>query len=183
MSAGRCYGANQHVSVNGIKAISRSRSPPDHRPAAHSTMSRQEGIPLLRFYISTTQRTPESGNGGFQLPQGRMEELATLLKKSSRELSYRMQFAEKFPLEENYCNALHKFPSVFFWHLRRVSLFLDFTFPQHSVHLNLALCRRHIEQGRRRLSNGQKSKVPSLGCLPTSTKRPGALTPAGMEIP
>ena len=52
-------------------------------------------------------------NGGFQLPQGRMEELTTLLEKSDRELSYRMKFAEKFPLEENYCNALQKFPS---WH-------------------------------------------------------------------
>ena len=40
-----------------------------------------------------------------------MEELTTLLNKSSQELHYRMQFAEKFPLEENYSNALEQFPS------------------------------------------------------------------------
>ena len=44
----------------------------------------------------------------FSLPQGRME-LTTFLKKSDRELQYRMEFADKFPLEANFRNALRKF--------------------------------------------------------------------------
>ena len=40
-----------------------------------------------------------------------LSDKTTLLKKSIQEIHFRMQFAEKFPLEENYANALAQFPS------------------------------------------------------------------------
>ena len=52
-------------------------------------------------------------NGGKQLPHGRMEELVAATGKSSSEISYRVQFAEKYPTLEKVSNALETFGS---WH-------------------------------------------------------------------
>ena len=58
-----------------------------------------------RWECGKSLLTERIKNGGEQLPQGRMEKLTTSLKKSKQELCFRMVFAEKFPLEENYSNA------------------------------------------------------------------------------
>jgi hypothetical protein len=53
----------------------------------------------------------EERKGNDRLPNGRLVELATFLKKSETELKYRMQFAEKFPLEEELVTVVTSFCS------------------------------------------------------------------------
>jgi hypothetical protein len=48
---------------------------------------------------------------GKQLPKGRMADLVKATDKSQRELSYRMQFAEAYPTEEQVCTAMQTFKS------------------------------------------------------------------------
>jgi phage N-6-adenine-methyltransferase len=50
---------------------------------------------------------------GKQLPKGLLDDIARETGKSRQELGYRMQFAEKFPTEEEVSNAVGKFGS---WH-------------------------------------------------------------------
>lgn len=47
------------------------------------------------------------------LPDGRIAALSLATGKSTRELNYRVQFAEQFPTRERVCNALQTFGS---WH-------------------------------------------------------------------
>jgi hypothetical protein len=48
---------------------------------------------------------------GKQLPKGRLDKLVEATGKSQRELGYRMQFAERYPTEDEVCSALQTFTS------------------------------------------------------------------------
>lgn len=77
----------------------------DERPADDIRDRWESGKLLLKERVKT------AGAGRPGIPKERMAELTDSLGKSERELKYRMQFADKYPTEEEFGNALPKFTS------------------------------------------------------------------------
>lgn len=57
------------------------------------------------------ERVKPKGRGRPGIPQDRMAALVEILGKGERELKYRIQFAEQYPTEENFCTAMQKITS------------------------------------------------------------------------
>jgi 16S rRNA G966 N2-methylase RsmD len=90
----------------------------------------EDDAPALSLYVDLDRRVDEADASGLRarwefgrllrserigkkLPVGRLEELAAAIGKSQQEISLRMMFADRFPDEEAFSNAVRKYAS---WH-------------------------------------------------------------------